>query len=365
MLNKKKIIFVLITIVLILVLFFIGYGIYGKFQMDKIPGLSFKEALNYTLEANEKGIITVGIVKDGQASYRVYGKDGAELPSKEYIYEIGSLTKTFTAALLAKAVKEGKVSLEDTLDDYLSLPEENDYPTLRQLVTHTSGYKGYYFEFPMIGNFLSGKNAFYTIDDKMIMKKLSGISMPNKVYPFNYSNFGYATLGLVLEAVYNEEYTTLVNRFVQEELNLQNTKISDGNGDLDNYWDWKKGDAYLPAGGLTSDITDMLNYAQMQLSDAELFSFCHESLETINASIESYQKIGIRMDEIAMSWIVDAENGICWHNGGTGDYNCYLGFQSESEVAVVILSNLSPNYKIPSTILGVKLLRELCSQPLD
>ncbi|HPR95798.1 MAG TPA: serine hydrolase [Thermotogota bacterium] len=357
--NRKKIFFVLIVIVLIVVLFFIGYGIYGKLQMDKIPGLSFKEALNYTLEANEKGIITVGIVKDGQATYRVYGKEGAELPAKEYIYEIGSLTKTFTATLLAKAVKEGKVSLEDTLDDFLDLPGENDYPTLRQLVTHTSGYKAYYFESPMIGNFLSGKNDFYTIDDKMIMKKLSGISTPNKVYPFNYSNFGYAALGLVLEAVYNEEYTTLVNHFVQEELNLQNTKISDGNGDLDDYWDWEKGDAYLPAGGLTSEITDMLHYAQLQLSDEELFSFCHESLETINASTENYQRMGIHMDEMAMSWIVDDETGIYWHNGGTGNYNCYLGFQPESEVAVVILSNLPPNYRIPSTLLGVKLFGEL------
>ncbi len=69
--------------------------------------------------------------------------------------------------------------------------------------------------------------------------------------------------------------------------------------------------------------------------------------------------MGIQMDEIGMSWIIDKENGIIWHNGGTGDYNSYLGFCPETGVAVVVLSNLSPNYRIPATVLGVKLLKEL------
>lgn len=62
------------------------------------------------------------------------------------------------------------------------------------------------------------------------------------------------------------------------------------------------------------------------------------------------------MDEIGMSWIIDKENGIVWHNGGTGNYNSYLGFHSETGMAVVILSNLSPKYRIPATMLGVKIL---------
>ena len=68
---------------------------------------------------------------------------------------------------------------------------------------------------------------------------------------------------------------------------------------------------------------------------------------------------GIRLDEIGMAWIIDRENGVVWHNGGTGDYNSYLGFSPETGTAVVILSNLSPSYRIPATVLGVKLLSEL------
>lgn len=60
-----------------------------------------------------------------------------------------------------------------------------------------------------------------------------------------------------------------------------------------------------------------------------------------------------------MSWIIDKENDIVWHNGGTGNYNSYLGFNPQTKTAVVVLSNLPPNYKIPATVLGVKLLKEI------
>ena len=103
----------------------------------------------------------------------------------------------------------------------------------------------------------------------------------------------------------------------------------------------------------------MLAYAQMQLDKDTPFAQCHESLKTINASTESYLMMGIHMDEIGMAWIIDSENGFIWHNGGTGHYNSYLGFNPENRTAVVILSNLGPNDRIPATVLGIKKLLEL------
>ena len=134
-------------------------------------------------------------------------------------------------------------------------------------------------------------------------------------YSFDYSNFGYAVLGLVLETVYEEDYTALLNRFVQEDLGMTATKISERDGDLGNYWDWQENDAYLSAGAVTSNIEDMTRYAQIQLDPGPPFAMCHESLMVINASSESYQMMGIHMDEIGMGWIIDTENGIIWHNG--------------------------------------------------
>ena len=162
----------------------------------------------------------------------------------------------------------------------------------------------------------------------------------------------------MLEAVYGSDYTVLLNDFVQNELGLTATKISERDGDLNNYWDWKPDDAYLSAGAITSDIEDMLRYAQMQLDNDPRFTPCHESLKTSNASAETYVTMGIHMDEIGMAWIIDNKNGIIWHNGGTGHFNSYLGFCPETKTAVVILSNLPPGERIPATVLGIKLLQE-------
>ncbi len=280
------------------------------------------------------------------------------MPEKLHTYEIGSLTKTFTAALISKAISEGKTDLNATIDVYLPLPEGKHYPTIYELLTHSSGYKGYYFEHPMIGNFFRGRNSFCGISREMVLNKAKSLDMNRDKYAFQYSNFGYAVLGLVLESVYGEDYTALVNDYVQNDLSLSSTKISDQSGDLGNCWAWEANDAYLSAGALTSDITDMLTYAQMQLNDSR-FAPCHERLKTINASTENYLTMGIHMDEIGMAWIIDKENGFIWHNGGTGHYNSYLGICPESKTAVVILSNLSPNDRIPATVLGIKLLQEL------
>ena len=352
-------IIILISIVLCAALALGGLMVYGKAQMGKIPGLTFEDALKYTTKGKPDARITVGTIKDGQASFTVYGENGQILPEENHVYEIGSLTKTLTAAMIGKAVTEGRIRLDDTVDTYLPLPEGKSYPTVAELLTHTSGYSAYYFETPMIGNFLAGRNSFCGIGKDMVLRKAQGLDMNRESYGFTYSNFGYAVLGLVLEAVCEQDYTSLLNKYVQEELGMASTKISERDGDLGSYWDWRENDAYLSAGAVTSNIEDMLCYAQMQLDADSPFAGCHQSLKVIDASSESYKAMGIRMDEIGMAWIIDRENGIIWHNGGTGHYNSYLGFSPETGTAVVILSNLSPSDRIPATVLGIKLLQEL------
>jgi CubicO group peptidase (beta-lactamase class C family) len=356
---KKKKRLILLVVLLSAALLVVGFSFYGKAQMAKIPDLTFEDALAYTLKDNKDAVITVGIIQDGQATWKVYGENGEELPDELHTYEIGSLTKTFTAALINKAIDEGKVELDATIDTYLPLPEGKQYPSIKELVTHTSGYQGYYFEKPMIGNFFNGRNSFNGVSRDMVLAKAKSLDMDQESYGFKYSNFGFAILGLVLETVYESDYSALLNDYVQNDLDLAATKISQQDGDLKNYWDWQPQDAYIPAGAMTSNIEDMLRYAQMQLADDPRFEPCHESLKIIDDSTENFRTIGINLDEIGMAWIIDNENGFIWHNGGTGHYNSYLGFCPDAETAVVILSNLAPNYRIPATVLGIKLLQEV------
>ena len=357
--KRKNIVIVIVSCLSLLLIAFLVYVFIGISQMKKVPSLSFKDALEYTTKDNKEALITVGIIKDGKTEYRVYGENGKEVEDRLCTYEIGSITKTITALMVKRAEKEGKLELDDTLDKYLSLPDGKKYPKIKDLLTHTSGYKPYYFETPMIKNFFKGRNDFYGINGEMVKERIGKINLDKESYGFSYSNFGFAVLGLVLESVYGESWKTLAEDFLLNELGLENTHVSVGKGELGHNWQWREDDAYLSAGAVTSNIRDMLKYAGFYLEEDELFRECQESVKTINASSSAYRTMGIYMDQIGLSWIIDKENGIIWHNGGTGHYNSYIGFSKENNTAVVILSNLAPNYRIPATVLGLKLLMEL------
>jgi CubicO group peptidase (beta-lactamase class C family) len=359
-LGKKKRLIGILTIVLVIAVGFGGYCIYGSYKIDELSRLTFEEMLDYTTKDNKDAVITVGIIKNDKMIYNVYGENGTILSPEEHIYEIGSITKTFTTSLLCKAISEGRISLDNSIDSYLNLPKKDYYPTIRRLVTHTSGYKGHYFEKPMISNFLYGKNDFNGISELMLVERLGKVNLDNSDHSFKYSNFGMATIGAVLEQIYDEDYSTLMNDYIIEDFGLANTKISDSSGDLENYWEWSESDAYMPAGALLSNITDMMQYVQIQmLEKPEYLSIAHEALAEVNASTETYKKMGIRIDAVGAGWMIDNENNIIWHNGGTGNYNSYIGFDKENQIAVVILSNLSPSYRIPATVMGIEILTSL------
>ena len=349
---------IIISIACIVAVIFWGVVSY---KMSLIPSMTFKEMLSYTTKNNDEARITVGTIKDGKMEFVVYGNNGQVLPSEEHQYEIGSLTKTFTTSLLCKVIDEGNVTLDSSIDNYLSLPQKEYYPTLRRLVTHTSGFKGYYFDGQMISNFFKGeKNDFYGINEEKLNKKISKVSLKNKDYDFNYSNFGLSVLGSVLAEIYDTDYTPMMNSFINNDLGLQNTKISDGTGDLKEYWNWNANDGYLPAGGLVSTITDMMKYVQLQMSEEKQYlSQAHKTITNINATSKKIEKMGIRMDAAGIGWIIDKQNNIVWHNGGTSNFNSYIAFDKEKQVGVVILSNLSPSYRIPTTVMGVKFIKSL------
>ena len=356
--TKKRVIAAAAVLVLTAAAVTVLLNIYGKKQLEEIPSMSAMDCLGYTLKDCESAAVTVGIIQNGESSWTVYGKDCTVLPHETHTYEIGSLTKTVTAALIAGAVQEGLLDIDGTVDRYIGLPENNTYPTIRELLTHTSGYNEYYFESPMIGNFFSGRNSFCGITDEMLLSTLGRISTEGSDKSWRYSNFGFAVLGQLLEKVTAREYTDIVNGFLSE-LGMRSSHISTGEGDLGAYWDWMPEDAYMPAGAIVSNIEDMLVYAQHQLDGDGVFGLAHDVLKEVYATPESYEMLDMRVDAMGMAWIIDNEHGFIWHNGATGAYNSYLGFCPETQTAVVVLSDLSPGYKIPATVIGIKLLMEM------
>ncbi len=212
----------------------------------------------------------------------------------------------------------------------------------------------------MISSFFRKSNSFHNITGDMVRRRAEDTERKNAVYPFRYSNFGMALLGQVLEEAYGKSYMDLMNEYIRNDLSLEHTKISDGTGDLGRYWVWSEEDAYLSAGAVVSDITDMMKYAKMHMDEEPLYlADAHKPLAKVTSPSRTYEKMGIFIHEVASGWMIDNENEIIWHNGGTRDYNSYIGIDRKNEISVVVLSNLSPDYRIPATVMGIELLESL------
>ena len=192
------------------------------------------------------------------------------------------------------------------------------------------------------------------LSKKDILEILATSTVQKQNKTFLYSNFGYAVLGVLLEELYKKPYHELANNFVQNELGMKRTYLggtspaqSGGKRDLGNYWDWKSDDTYLSAGGFYSTVGDMIIYARLQLEEKGIFADCHKVLER-----DANKKGSLA---ICYGWFFSEKRNVWGHSGATGHYNSFLYFDIKRQRAVIALSNLPPDFKIPASSIGKKI----------
>ena len=355
--KKRKLKIFVIIFILTIFLYFIYNLISGIIYKNKMKGISqytSNQMIDYTLNNNENAVISVAIYDENGITYNVYGADY----NLNYDYEIGSITKTFTAMLLSKAIEEGRINLDDSISNCLEL-KNRYYPTIERIITHTSGLKPYYLCFQKIKNYFTVGNDFYNISKEQLLKELNKTKLEDKDYNFNYSNFGVSALGLVLEKVYDKNYNELLEELLKQ-LDMNNTTIATGTGNLSGYWKWNENDGYIPAGAIISNIQDMSKYLETLItSDEDYVIRMQEALKEVNAKNDIYSMFDVNVDSVGMTWMIDNKNNIIWHNGSTTNFNSYIGFNREKKVGVVILSNISPQKDVNMTLIGNKIMHEL------
>ena len=191
------------------------------------------------------------------------------------------------------------------------------------------------------------------------MKELNKTKLEAKDYNFNYSNFGVSTLGLVLEKEYDKNYNELLEEYLKS-LDMNNTTIATGQGNLSGYWKWNENDGYIPAGAIISNIQDMSKYLEILITSDENYVIkTQEPLKDVNEVNEIFDMFDVNVDSVGMTWMIDNKNNIIWHNGATTNFNSYIGFNREKKVGVVVLSNISPQKDVNMTLIGNRIMHEL------
>jgi len=268
------------------------------------------------------------------------------------IYEIGSITKVFTSLLLADMVNRGEVALTDPVSKLLpadvKVPERNGRAiTLQDLAMHVSGLPR------MPSNFAprDKTNPYADYTNTEMFAFLSGYTLTRDIgSQYEYSNFGAGLLGQALARRAGMDYETLVRTRITGPLRMTNTSAAltpdmrarfvtghDNSMTATPYWDFPAGGGGLAAAGaLRSDVDDMLTFLGANLG------FTPSPLSSAMTSMVTPRHGAGRPNvEVALGWHVTTRNGkeIVWHNGGTGGFRTFAGYDRKAGIGVVVLSN--------------------------
>tara|TARA_R110000868_G_scaffold306734_1_gene567990 strand:- start:22715 stop:24715 length:2001 start_codon:yes stop_codon:yes gene_type:complete len=171
----------------------------------------------------------VGIVKDGEIFFsKGYGQANLsyDIPfDTETVTNIGSVTKQFTAFGIMLLVKEGKISLDEKVQTYIPELKEFEYKvTVRNLLTHTSGYREILNLVALSGRDLN-KGAFIKRSEyiEIIQRQPELQNIPGTV--FNYNNTGFGLLTVIIERVTDQSFPEYMKEQVFEPLGMKNTVV--------------------------------------------------------------------------------------------------------------------------------------------
>ena len=297
--------------------------------------------------------IVVGVVDANGRRVVAYGslaKNDSRRLDGDTVFEIGSMSKVFTSLLLMDMKIRGEVALTDPVSKYLppsvKMPERNGRQiTFADLSTQSSGL-------PRIPSNFSPKDSENPYADYTVQQMydfLSGYQLTRDIgSKYEYSNLGVGLLGHVLSLRAGMSYEALVRARICDPLGMANTRVTltpamkarlaiGHNSAVAAVANWDI-PTLAGAGAIRSTVNDMLIFLAANLGYVKT-----PLAQAMADEVSIRRPTGIPDMEIAYAWHVQTKDGssIIWHNGGTGGYRTFMGFDPKARAGVVVLSNIS------------------------
>lgn len=294
--------------------------------------------------------IAVGIVLGGKTIYaKGFGyadRERRKLANADTVYQIGSVTKTFTGNILAKSIAQKRISLEDPLADFfprtLKMPTDKNGNaiTVRDIATHSAGFPRYPANLnrvdgePILG---FSKEQLYQGIELVKIEKPAGES-------YSYSNFGYGVLGTALENRYGKTLNELLNESIFGPLGMKSSSLvmtdkikselavpyrDDDPNTRTEPWDMG---AMSGAGNIFSSVNDMSLFMIDMLKETD----ANKVQQKEHLKINETWSYGLGCFVIRSK----TKNTTMIHHGGDIDgYASYLILYPERQAGLVILTN--------------------------
>jgi CubicO group peptidase (beta-lactamase class C family) len=290
-------------------------------------------------------------------------KQVVPLQNNESIFEIGSITKVFSAALLASMVADDIIELEDEVHQYLNFPMPGgEQINFLHLATHTSGLP----RLPSnmgIAAIMNNKNPYaeYTQDklEQYCSELLTLNSEPGEKY--EYSNLGMGLLAHVLGLRANSNFEEAMDYRIFRRYDMNDSGFDrvlfgdrlirgrDNAGNITANWDMA---ALKGAGAILSNAKDLTLFAKAHFTvKDEIINLISRSWYTHNENLQ-----------IGLGWHIvnhKERSNLLFHNGNTGGYKSCMIIDRNSKAAAIVLSNISSGHPSSAKI------DELCLNLLD
>ncbi len=260
------------------------------------------------------------------------------------VFDMGSITKQFTAAGILKLEMQNTLSVNDSLSKYFdTVPNDKENITIHQLLTHSSGLVG------GIGG------DYETITEEEFLDQVFDSELISSVGErFNYSNVGYSLLGLIIEKVSGMDYESFLNLEIFEPSNMHHTgyiipdwqqdEVANGylNGvenNKPNEENWSENGPYLNLkgnGGILTRANDLLLWSQSIMNNTVL-----DEAATNKYLFPHFQPTNI-YESYGYGWGIennDSENKLVLHGGTTDFFASDMWIYPNKGITIVVLSN--------------------------
>ena len=298
----------------------------------------------------------IAIYNKGSLQFLSFGETARGnkiLPNADTLFEIGSITKTFTGLMLARSIDLKRVTATDTLDSFKEewRNQKTASINLTELITHRSGLP----RLPCKMHWSDPKRPYIDYNENDLIEGLKDSSFQpdcllndHPTLKINYSNWGVSVLGYVLASQQKTTYENLLHHLVLDPLNLNDTTITLNDDQLKRVaighdiqlnttplWEAK---ILQGQGAIKSSARDIIKYSQIYLHpETTSFENAVRLATRPNYETSDGQAIGY-------AWFVK-KSGSVWHNGQTGGFNSLIKIYPKRDLVVLYLTNTSRDLK--------------------
>lgn len=313
------------------------------------------DSLGTALTLRHDGAAVIGLLADGRTATYSFGAvdSTGTSPTARTLFEVGSVTKTFTGLLLADAIERGTVDASTPvaalLPDSVALATSDSTTlTLEHLATHRSGLPR------LPGNLnpaVRPTDPYAAYGDSALFAFLDGYAPPRAPdAQFAYSNLGVGLLGHLLARRADTTYAALVRQRIAEPLGLSDTRVyltknqrahfAQGHnqaGQPAPPWHF---DTLAGAGALRSTAADMLAYLRAHRRALQADPDTASALQrAMRRATRPRASVGSGSTRIGYGWHQSTRDGhaVLWHSGGTGGFRSFVGLDRETGGGAVVL----------------------------